>query len=255
MSEVERRHGHFVWHEVMTPDVDASKAFYGELLGWSYDEAPMGDYSYWIVKKGEQRFGGMMSLAALGKDGVPPHWMPIVSVPDADEAAAATRSASGMVAAEPMEVPNIGRFTVLGDPQHAYTSAWYSFQGDPQRAMPPGVGTFCWDQLNTTDVDGATAFYRKVYGWTDEAFAAGDGMRVFKAGDTAVASVMKAPEGVPAHWLSYVVVEDLAASRARATELGGKVVVEHIDVPTVGTIAVISDNVGAMIGLFHAPAQ
>jgi predicted enzyme related to lactoylglutathione lyase len=172
-----------------------------------------------------------------------------------DEAAAAARSAGGVIAAEPMDVPNVGRFTVLGDPQHAYSCAWHSLQGDSEASGHPGMGTFCWNQLNTTDVDGAKAFYSKVYGWTNEAFSGGDDMRVFKAGDTAVASVMKAPEGVPAHWLSYVVVEDLAASRARVIELGGTVVVDSIDVPTVGTIAVISDNVGAMIGLFQPPAQ
>jgi hypothetical protein len=239
----------------MTPDVEASKSFYSDLLGWSYDAAPMGEQTYWLIKKGEQHVGGVMSLAAIKKEGVPPHWMAYVSVPDVDEAAAAVKSGGGMVAAGPMDVPNMGRFAVLGDPQHAYSSAWYSLQGDSEVTGPPGVGTFCWDQLNTTDLDGAKAFYSKVYGWTDAPFAGSDEMSVFKAGDTAVASVMKAPEGVPAHWLSYVVVEDLAASRAKATELGGKVMVESIEVPTVGTIAVISDNVGAMIGLFQPPAQ
>jgi hypothetical protein len=239
----------------MTPDVEASKKFYSELFGWSYAGMPMGEQTYWLAKKGDEPVGGVMSLAAINKEGVPPHWMAYVSVPDVDEAAAATRSAGGMVAAGPKDVANMGRFAVFGDPQHAYTSAWHALRGDPEPQGPPGVGTFCWDQLNTTDVDGAKAFYSRVYGWTDDAFSGGGDMRVFKAGDSSVASVMKAPEGVPAHWLSYVVVEDLAASKARVTELGGTIMVDGIDVPTVGTIVVLSDNVGAMIGLFQPPSR
>lgn len=255
MSEGKYTPGRFVWHEVMTPDVEASKTFYGQLFGWTYDGMPMDCHTYWIIKKGDRAAGGVVSLSSLQKDGVPPHWMGSISVPDVDEAAAAAKASGGMVAAGPMDVAGMGRLAVIGDPQHAYTTAWRGTQGDPEPQNPPGVGTFCWDQLNTTDVGGAKAFYKKVYGWAEEAFPGGGDMEVFKAGDAAVASIMQVQGGAPAHWLSYVVVEELAAARARATELGGKVLVEKIDIPTVGSIAVISDNVGAVIGLFEAPAQ
>jgi predicted enzyme related to lactoylglutathione lyase len=249
--------GRFVWHELMTPDVEGSKKFYAELFGWTFDERPMPGGMpgvYPTITKDNRPLGGVVSLEMLKKEGVPPHWMGYVSVANVDESAAATKANSGNVGVEPMDIPTVGRMSVIGDPQHAYSSALNLETGDPEPMERPGVGMFCWDQLNTTDVGGAAAFYQKVYVWTKEPFAPGSEMSVFKASGVPVASVMQAPEGVPAHWLTYVVVESLAAGRDKVVELGGKVMVEEIPVPEVGTIAVVQDQVGAMIGLFEAPA-
>jgi predicted enzyme related to lactoylglutathione lyase len=65
---------------------------------------------------------------------------------------------------------------------------------------------------------------------------------------------MAAPPGTPAHWLSYVVVDKLPRTYDRVKQQGGKVMVERIDVPTVGAIGVIQDNVGAILGVFENPA-
>ena len=91
-------------------------------------------------------------------------------------------------------------------------------------------------------VQKATAFYASALGWRVGEFG---GMPVFLAEGTQVASVHEAPPGVPAHWLSYIAVPDLAAARARLVELGGTVRVEEIRVPTVGTFAVASSPEGA----------
>lgn len=255
MTEPTYKRGHFVWRELMTPDVEASKAFYGGLCGWDYETSPMpdGGGTYTSFRKGEHYIGGMMSLADIGKDGVPPSWMPYVSVANIDESAAATGANGGTVGMEPKTVPTVGRMAVIGDPQHAYTSCINLETGDPPVPERPGPGMFCWEQLNTTDADGAAAFYAKVYGWEKKDFPHGGDMWVFHAGETSVASIMNAPEGTPSHWLCYVVVENLATARERVAELGGKVIMPEIAVPGVGNIGVITDNVGAYIGLFEAP--
>ncbi|MBL8609113.1 MAG: hypothetical protein JNL38_17430 [Myxococcales bacterium] len=79
-------------------------------------------------------------------------------------------------------------------------------------------------------------------------------MEVWSAGATEVASVMQAPPGAPIHWLAYVVVDGLAAARKRVEQNKGKILVPEIAVPTIGTIAVAADNVGAVIGLFEPKA-
>lgn len=257
MSDKTYQRGHFVWRELMTPDIDAAKAFYGGLFGWTFDDMPMatGEGVYTVVKNGDFRLAGMMTLASIGKEDIQPYWMSYVSMANVDETAAAASANGGTVALEPKTVPSVGLISVIGDAQHAYTSIVDFEPGDPPRPERPGVGMFCWEQLDTSDVDSAVAFYRKVYGWEKRGFGAGDGEIVtFYAGETPVAAVMQTPPGVPPHWMTYVVVENLSASRERVRTLGGQVTVEAIPVPRIGTIAVINDPHGASIGLFEPSA-
>jgi predicted enzyme related to lactoylglutathione lyase len=75
-------------------------------------------------------------------------------------------------------------------------------------------------------------------------------LEVLKLGEVMVASITPAPPGAPTHWLTYVVVDDLAAARVRVTNNGGKVISEEHVVPGIGTFFGATDNVGATICLF-----
>jgi predicted enzyme related to lactoylglutathione lyase len=154
-----------------------------------------------------------------------------------------------------MDAGGMGRYALVADPQGAVFSIWRSNSGDGERAADyrPGLGEFCWEQLNTNDPKAAREFYGKVLGWEETAFAGGGGMNVFKVGDAQVASSMQTPPGVHAHWLTYVVVDTLVNANNRVTKNGGKVLMEKIEVPTIGSISVIQDNTGATLGLFEAP--
>lgn len=77
-------------------------------------------------------------------------------------------------------------------------------------------------------------------------------MHLLKAGDAEVCTVMQAPPGVPAHWLTFVVVAKLSDARDRVKRLGGKVMVEEIPVPNFGALSIIQDELGAAIGLFES---
>ena len=247
------RHGQFVWRELMTTDVDASIRFYAETFGWKADTMKMPDgMDYTVVKVGETGIGGIMKHPAPG---IPAYWSGSVSVDDVDAVAGRASAAGGKVIVPPMEAGGMGRYAGIMDPQGAVINAWKGNDGDMPAPQPPGVGQFCWEQLNTTAPDAALAFYSQVFGWTNKPFGGGGDMKVLEAGAAQVASVMQAPPGVPAHWLSYVVVDRLASAYDRAKQQGGQVMVERIDVPTVGAIGVIRDNVGAVIGVFEAPAS
>lgn len=248
MTDTHYTPGRFVWHEVATPDIEGTKKFYGALFGWSFNEVPMPDGAYTMIMNGEAPVGGVFDIKKLPNDMVPPHWMGYVSVPNVDEAVAAAKSVGGTIGVEPMDIPNVGRMAVIGDGQHAYTTAFKSAQGDPPVVEQPGAGTFCWETLNTADIDAAKAFYPKVYGWQVGDF---HGMTTFQVGDKGIADAQKTQGEMPSHWLSFVVVPDLAAARNTVGEQGGKVIVEEIPIPDVGKIAIVSDNVGAFVGLFE----
>ena len=254
-ENIKHHRGHFIWHELFSPDLEASKKFYGGLFGWNFATTPMpsGEGSYTTISVGDRPVAGLMDLAMIQGEGAPPHWMPYVSIANIDESAAAAKANGGSVAVEPMSIEGIGRMTVIGDPQNGHSSCIDFTPGDPDQVERPGPGMFCWDQLNSSDPASAASFYGKVYGWQQKEFPHGGDMSVFHAGEWPVASMMQAPAGVPSHWLCYIVVEELTRGNELVEELGGEVMIPKIEIPEVGTASVVRDNVGAGLCLFEPP--
>ena len=121
-------------------------------------------------------------------------------------------------------------------------------------------GTFSWADLATTDVDGAKDFYGRLLSWEpeDRAGAAGTYTMLRLDGD-AVAGLFGQSEeqrsaGVPSRWLCYVTVDEVDGAVARATQLGGTVVNEAVDVEDAGRMAVVADPGGARLALWEARA-
>lgn len=119
-------------------------------------------------------------------------------------------------------------------------------------------GAFSWAELMTTDADKAVAFYSQLFGWTSDAMDVGTGpYHVVKVGGAPVGGIMAHPPeaaGMPPMWGSYVTVDDIDATARRCAELGGKVLVGPMDIPTVGRFAVLQDPQGAVINAITYPA-
>jgi hypothetical protein len=110
-------HGMFCWFELMTSDQPAAAGFYSELFGWKFEKSPHGG-NYTLIKVGDRPAGGMMDK--------PPQctapsaaWGLYISVASADETAAKVRKLGGKVFAGPEDIPGVGRYAVLEDPQGA----------------------------------------------------------------------------------------------------------------------------------------
>jgi predicted enzyme related to lactoylglutathione lyase len=111
-----------------------------------------------------------------------------------------------------------------------------------------------WDELGTTDADGAQRFYEEVFGWTTADMGADfGGYRIFdRVGGTGqghAGLMQNQSDSIPAMWTPYVGVEDTDATCAKAKELGANAIVEPMDVPTVGRFAVLADPQGAVFGV------
>ena len=238
--------GRVVWRELLTDDVEKAKGFYGELFGWKFQDFPMPDGTYWIAMQGERGLGGLMRAP----EGVPPCFMSYVSVEDVDATVAAATAEGGSVRMPPMDMADVGRMAVFADFAGAHLCVMRGAKGDTPAPVPPPVHSFCWETVMTTDVERAKAYYGKLFGWTTQPGPGGQGA-VFLAGEAMVADVQEA-RGMPNCWMTYVVVDKLADTRARAEKLGGKVLMPSIDVPGMGTVAVVADPAGAVLGLFEA---
>ena len=113
--------GTFCWNELVTRDVGAAKTFYTQLFGWTVVDEPMGPMQYSMLQSGGKNVGGMMAMPKEAGP-APSHWMAYVSVADCDAMAEKATALGGKVIVPPMDVPGVGRFSLLQDPTGAVIS-------------------------------------------------------------------------------------------------------------------------------------
>jgi hypothetical protein len=109
------------WNELVSADIDKSKAFYGAVFGWEGDTNQMGPMTYTEWKLGGRTIGGMMALGPQLPEGTPPHWMTYWAVADTDATAAKVTELGGTLMAPPTDIPP-GRFAVIADPHGAVSA-------------------------------------------------------------------------------------------------------------------------------------
>ena len=252
------------WVDTNQPDPDAAAEFYGALFGWESENAmpPDSPGKYFMA-----RIRGR-DVAAISSQMEPetPTWNTYIQVDSADDTVAKVKEAGGTVVSEPYDVFDSGRLAVFADPQGATFSVWQPNQHLGSRVVNEH-GTVNFNDLATTDVEGAKAFYGAVFGWGLLDMGGEGGMWTLPGyGDhleelnpgtrerfgemgapggfiDAVASVRPADDGKAA-WSVVWGVDDADATAAKAEELGGTVVVAPVDAPWVRT-SVIADPQGA----------
>ncbi len=242
--------GTFCWIELGTSDNEAAKKFYTELFGWTFADNPMGpDMVYTMLKKDGQDVGGLYKLMPeMTAQGIPPHWLSYVSVTSADESAAKAKEAGATLMKEPFDVVTYGRMAVIQDPTGAVFALWQAAT-HPGSGITNTPGSFCWNELATSDTAEAGDFYTTLFGWGKDVQQLGPmEYTSFTNGDRPAAGMFTiTPEmgNVPPHWLVYFAVDDCDAATQKATELGAMAIKPPDDIPGVGRFAILLDPQGA----------
>ena len=117
-----KTHGAFSWSELMTTDPQAATEFYGQLFGWTITTEAMPQGPYHLLKIGEASVGGIMGMPPNAGP-MPPMWGCYVTVDDIDQTAQHCGELGGKVLMPPTDIPGVGRFAVLQDPQGAVINA------------------------------------------------------------------------------------------------------------------------------------
>jgi uncharacterized protein len=195
-------------------------------------------------------------------------WNTYIWVASADDTAAKVAAAGGGVVMEPFDVMDSGRMAIFTDPERAAFCVWQAKEHRGARIVNE-YGSLNFNGLNTRDVDGAKSFYGSVFGWTTLAIDAGEMWTLPGYGDhlerdnpglrkqmaemggpvgfeDVVASIVPIPDApdTPPHWSVTFAVDDADATAAKATELGGRVIVPPSDAPW-SRLTVIGDPQGA----------
>lgn len=120
--------------------------------------------------------------------------------------------------------------------------------------MGKTTNTYVWFDLNTTDKAGAKAFYTELLGWTIEDREMGEAgtYTSLQNGERGFGGMEEARGGAPAAWVGYVDVDDLGARVARLKALGANAMMDGMDIPGVGRVAMLADPSGAVFALYQA---
>ncbi len=254
------RPGKFVWFELRSSNVDKSKAFYGELLGWQITTQENAGMKFEVVMGG----GKPIAIISATEGKAKSHWVPFVSVADVDATAKTVEEQKGKVVKPASDIPTIGRFAIVTDPNGAEFALFKGANGDEaDPTTPPAAGSFVWTEYltkNKKQHEAAIAFYPAAIGFTTQAMPMGEGKKqatydmlmaskpdgqvVPRGGITAAK-----PSSLGGQWLPWVAVDDVDAVVGNVKKLKGKVVVKPRDIPSIGRAAIVADPAGAPLGV------
>ncbi len=122
MSDPKKPIGEFSWNELLTTNAAEAVKFYTALFGWTTQEVPMGDFNYTLLKANGEDVGGLMQIQP-DTECRPSAWSSYVTVADVDATAAKVEGLGGKIIMPPQDIPEVGRFTIIQDPQGAIISA------------------------------------------------------------------------------------------------------------------------------------
>jgi uncharacterized protein len=250
--------GRFLWYELLTTDPGAAQRFYTQLVGWDTTSWRAGDEPYTLWTSGERRIGGLMKLPPQATAiGTPPHWLGYVSTPDADATVAAAVKLGARTLMPAMDVPDVGRVAVIGDPQGAVIGLYTPQEASADEDAPPVIGEIAWHELVTTDHFAAFPFYSALFGWNkSEVMDMGEmGLyQMYGRNGRTLGGMFNKPKQMdgPAAWLYYIHVGDVRRAAKTVEALGGQVLNGPMEVPGGDLIAQCLDPQGAAFAL-HSP--
>lgn len=250
--------GRYLWHEYMSPDPAASRAFYVEVVGWSLVPFDESDDPYMMFAVGDVPIAGVRPMPP-GVE-APPHWLAYFGTDDLDATLAQAKGLGATVLMEPMAMPGVGRFTTLRDPQGAVFAAFQPESAPSEDRDPDGPGFLGWMELATGDHRAAWDFYAALFGWTLKANQDIGHMGEYRlfatpGSDNAGGMYTVPPEmPIPPNWLPYATVADFDAALERAKAAGAKVVNGPMEVPGGDRIVVFVDPQGGTFALHTPPA-
>lgn len=242
-------HGQFCWVDLVAYDLPSAARFYADLFGWVVEDQDTEDgppYAMFTLD-GDVVAGIGAMRDAMRESGVPPMWNSYIRVDDVHAVTEAAKPLNAQIIAPPMQITDAGWFAFIKDPTGGTVGFWQdgSHRSAERVNMP---GAFCWNELNTRDMDGAKGFFHELLGWTYHnnpdspspyAVIHNDGRP-----NGGILQMNEEWGDIPPHWSVYFTVADIDADVEQLQALGGQLHHGPFDT-SVGRMAVVADPDGA----------
>jgi len=240
--------GKFVWADIFSNDIETTRRFYQDLLGWEWRWISDPTEPYGIFSASGNDVAGLAYRDVEG-DGPYARWVHYLSVADVGKAETLINELGGRMLMR-HKVADRGDFAIFVIPDGILLGVLRSSSGDPEDAQSL-EGEWIWHQLYTWSNDESEAALRKlVPEYQSEVASEYDEIdRLLGSGGYLRAGLLELPansEEAPT-WIGFVRVTDVSSVTSRVAGLGGKV---HYSAPS-GDMAIIADPLGALIGVLE----
>lgn len=246
--------GKIVWHDLLTADPDAARAFYETVFAWRFDEIEPGRYL--LAYRGDAPVAGIARHTPRDPAISEAVWVTAMSVDDVDAAATRARELGAELLEDPADLQGWGRIALIRDPQGALLALLRAEGGDPPDSET-SVGGWMWNELWSSDPRASAAFYRALAGLQVKR-APGDGvdyLLMVRDGQPRAGLVKLTLTGVEPSWLPYLRVADVDATIERVVQARGRVVIAPQVVGAHGSIAVVQDPTGGVLAIQQPPSD
>ena len=247
-----------IWFELTTNDQDKAQDFYADVVGWKIAASPSAEHGGYRIANAPDGEGvaGLMTPPP-GMDGMP-GWVIYFAANEVDAMAEKVKQLGGKVHFGPMDIPQIGRFATVSDPQGVVFQLMKGAspedsQAFKQMAGDAGIGHAVWVELATPDPDAALAFYAKLFGWSKQGAmpmgAMGDYIFFGSSENDRPGAIMSSETtGAEPKWMTYFQVADIDAAIAKIEAGGGKLLQGPDEIPGGSFSIKVTDAEGHQVG-------
>jgi uncharacterized protein len=247
------KHGDFIWYELMTTDADGARDFYEAVVGWKIEREASGAMDYLMIEASEGLVGGLLPLTEeMTGGGARPCWIGYILVDDVDAMVASVEHGGGTTHMPATTMDGVGRIAMVADPQGA---VFYVMKPTPPADNPdaaslsfsydmPRPGHCAWNELMTSDVEGAKHFYGQRFGWVKDGEMDMGPMGKYEflrhtghapdgspPGQGMLGAVMGKPPEMPSTWNHYFRVADIDTAKTHIEAQHGTVIDGPREIP------------------------
>lgn len=242
------------WVSLTVDDIGAATGFYGDLLGWDFDERSTPDGRVYLDALRDGELSAGLGQAPAEMEG-PAYWTTFLATDDVDATVRRATEAGASVVVPPDDVDRAGRLAVINDPLGAVVGLWQA--REHTGAHVTGVpGAMAWNETLTTDVAAAKAFYATVFGYTyTDMSGPGFAYASFAVGGRTAGGIGTLGEheaGAGPHWLVYLEVTDVDGALDVVRTHGGTALREPWDSPF-GRVAVLAGPAHEVFAIMSRP--